>query len=217
VDVIIGWQRAFLIILLGLILLMPAACGQGGSQPEKITQLNPEQTELVRYYQEMKQFGLAGNVDSFWTRRDSVSKAFILDMFKRHGTGLDSHIVASWAYTWPDVAGLPLVQDSSDGRWRRLVFIIDNLVDSAGRQKTLYPVIMFRKEDGQWKVSNASRLASYKFDKQGKEIPFRSLTFHEMFRIPPTFPNLDSVATREGIPRQPIPYDPHSQNRPRKR
>jgi hypothetical protein len=196
-------RRALVAILAGLALLLPAACGKSDSQPEKITKLDPELTEMVRYYQEMKQLGLAGNVDSFWARRDSVSKAFILNMFRMHGSTLDSNVVASWAYTWPDIAGLPLVQDSTDGQWRRLVFIIDNLVDSAGRQKALYPVIMFRKENGQWKVANASRLAAFKFDKQGKEIPFRSLTYHDLFRIPPTFPNLDSITTRDANPPKP--------------
>lgn len=199
----IGRLRALVMMLVGTALFLPAACGTSGSQPEKTAVLDAEQTEMVRYYLEMKQMGLDGNVDSFWARRDSVSKAFILEMFKRHGTSLDSRIVGSWAYSWPDVAGLPLVQDSSDGQWRRLVFIIDNLVDSAGRQKALYPVVIFRKENGQWKVSNASRLAAYKFDKQGKEIPFRTLTFHEMFRIPPTFPNLDSIGARDANPPKP--------------
>lgn len=213
---IVGCQRALAVTLVGLVLLLPAACGKGNSQPEKITKLNPELTELVRFYQEMKQFGLAGNVDSFWARRDSVSKAFILDMFGRHGTVVDSAVVAAWSYTWPDIAGLPLVQDTGDGQWRRLVFIIDSLVDKEGRQKALYPVVMFRKENGGWKVANASRLAAYKLDKQGKEVPFRSLTFHELFRIPPTFPNLDSIAAREAGPPRGIPIDPSRIKQPRK-
>jgi hypothetical protein len=214
---IVGCQRALLVTVVGLVLLLPAACGKGKSQPEKITKLNPELTELVRYYQEMKQFGLAGNVDSFWARRDSVSKAFILDMFGRHGTTLDSAVVAAWAYTWPDVAGLPLVQDTGDGQWRRLVFIIDSLVDKEGRQKALYPIVMFRKENGEWKVANASRLAAYKLDKQGKEIPFSSLTYHELFRIPPTFPNLDSIAARDANPPKPRQLSPEEMERLRKK
>ncbi|MDD4050860.1 MAG: hypothetical protein PHR28_03025 [candidate division Zixibacteria bacterium] len=214
---IVGCQRALLATLVGLILLLPTACGKGNSQPEKITKLNSELTEMVRYYQEMKQFGLAGNVDSFWARRDSVSKAFILDMFGRRGTVLDSGVVAAWAYTWPDIAGHPLVQDTTDGQWRRLVFIIDSLVDKDGRQKALYPVVMFRKENGQWKVANASRLAAYKLDKQGKKIPFKSLTYHELFRIPPTFPNLDSVAADGANPRRGTPIDPSQFKQPRKK
>lgn len=214
---IVGCQRALLVTLVGLTLLLPAACGKGDSQPKKITTLNSEQTEMVRYYQEMKQFGLAGNVDSFWARRDSVSKAFILDMFGRRGTVLDSGVVAAWAYTWPDIAGLPLVQDTSDGQWRRLVFIIDSLKDNEGRQKALYPIVMFRKENGRWKVANASRLAAYKLDKQGKEIPFKSLTYHELFRIPPTFPNLDSVAVRDANPPRGIPIDPSKFKQPVKK
>lgn len=213
----IGRPRTMVVILVGLALLLPAACGRKQAQPDKIVQLSPEQTELVRNYLEMKQIGLAGNVDSFWARRDSVSKAFILDMFKMHKTTLDSHIVSAWAYTWPDVAGLPLVQDSSDGQWRRLIFIIDNLVDSAGRQKALYPVVMFRKEHDQWKVANASRMSAYKFDKQGKEIPFASLTFHELFRIPPTFPNLDSIAARDANPPKPRRLTPEEVERMQKK
>lgn len=213
---IVGCQRAFLATLTGLILLLPAACGKGSSQPEKITTLNAEQTELVRHYQEMKQLGLQGKVDSFVARRDSVTMAFIMDMFKRHGSTIDSATVAGWAYTWPDVAGLPLVQDTSDGLWRRLVFIIDNLADSAGRAKALYPIVMFRKENGQWKVANASRLAAYKFNKQGKEIPFTSLTYHELFRIPPTFPNLDSIAVRDANPPKPIRVIPNPGRQPRR-
>ncbi len=180
-------------LILGLLLLVPIACGSGSSQPEKVTVLSSEVTQLLWQYEHMRELGRAGQADSFMARRDSVTSAFAKGYYSRANRSIDSGVVWRGAADWPDVAGLPLIQDTTDGQWRRLTFVTTGARNKKGQQMMLYPIIMFRKEGSTWKVSNASRLLAPKFDKNGKEVLFSSLTYGQMFCVPPVIPNLDSL------------------------
>jgi hypothetical protein len=197
----IQWQ-----IISGLTLLLAVMlCASCGGDKPKGSKISSEVTELVRYYQEMKNLGLAGNVQEFLDRRDSVTKAEIAAYFKWKGWTIDSAKVSNWTFNWPDVAGLPLEQDTSDGQWRRLVFRMESQRDQkTGKEIIAFPIIMFRKESGQWKVSNASRFVGFKLNNDGTPQTLSQFQFHEMFRIPPTFEGLkekpDSAKTA-------VPFD----------
>ena len=104
-------------LLAGTILLI--SCGSDSSEGDK---LSGDIREMVRYYQEMKELGLAGDVEAFLARRDSVTKDEVGRYFEGKGWVIDSTKVSNWCFNWPDVAGLPLVQDTGDGEWRRLLF-----------------------------------------------------------------------------------------------
>lgn len=191
------------LVLAAALFFIFSGCGKGKSEPTPTTSLSPEVTELVRYYEEMRQFGRTGQIDSFWARRDSVTSAFTKDLYRRNQKAIDSVIVFKWVDTWPNIAGLPLIQDTSNGEWRRLVFVVDSLQDKSGRVKTMYPIVLFRKEGAVWKVSNGSRMSAYKATKKGEALPFSHLTFHDLFCIPPIFPNLDSLSAKSGPPPTP--------------
>lgn len=190
-------------LILGLMLLFPISCGSGSSQPEKVTSLSSEVTQLLWQYEHMRELGQAGRADSFMAMRESVSVALVKDYYGRVKVPIDSAVVWRWAGEWPDVAGLPLIQDTSDGQWRRLTFVTTGVRNKKGQQMMLYPIILFRKEGSVWKVSNASRLLAPKLDKNGKEVLFSSLTYNPMFCIPPVIPNLDSLPS--GPPSGPPP------------
>jgi len=198
--------RTFTTLLLMLVFLAGTAlmvsCSEKRTIPKKIDKLTAEQTDLIRYYHQIKQAGQAGRIDLVLRERDSVTMDFVRRFFEMRGIPIDSNIVASWANSWPDVAGLPLIQDSINGNWRRLLFMIDGIRDKENREKILLPILMFRLENGEWKFSNTSRLSSFKYGPDAKPIALEDLTFHEMFRMPPSFPDLDSVATHP--PTQPI-------------
>ena len=134
-------------LILGLLLLVPIACGSGSSQPEKVTVLSSEVTQLLWQYEHMRELGRAGQADSFMARRDSVTSAFAKGYYSRANRSIDSGVVWRWAADWPDVAGLPLIQDTTDGQWRRLTFVTTGARNKKGQQMMLYPIIMFRKED----------------------------------------------------------------------
>lgn len=189
-----------LVFLAGTALMV--SCSEKRTIPKKIDKLTAEQTDLIRYYHQIKQAGQAGRIDLVLRERDSVTMDFVRRFFEMRGIPIDSNIVASWANSWPDVAGLPLIQDSINGNWRRLLFMIDGIRDKENREKILLPILMFRLENGEWKFSNTSRLSSFKYGPDAKPIALEDLTFHEMFRMPPSFPDLDSVATHP--PTQPI-------------
>ena len=106
----------------------------------------------------------------------------------------------------PDVAGLPLYQDTIYGLWRRVIFRICDMFDEAGREQCVYPIIMFRKNGDEWKVGNASRLAAYRYDDDGEPLELTKFMFHKMFRLPPSFIDLHPREGPSNI--QPHPVNP---------
>jgi hypothetical protein len=128
----------------------------------------------------------------------------IAEYFKRKGWEIDSAKVSGWAYSWPDVAGMPLEQDSTNGEWRRLVFKRCGYKDDQGKEQCLYPVILLRKNGDEWKISNASRLAAYRYNDDGSEIKLSDLRFHKMFRLPPSFIDLKPKEGPSQIEAHPI-------------
>jgi hypothetical protein len=62
--------------------------------------------------------------------------------------------------------------------------------DYKGTEKSTYPVVLFRKNGSDWKVSNAMLLGTDKYDKSGKLILHKSLTYPPMFSVPPDFTDL---------------------------
>jgi len=184
---------------LSLLLVVMVCTSCGGDKP-KGSKISSEVAELIRYYQEMKNLGLTGKVQDFLDRRDSVTNAEIAAYFKWKGWTIDSAKVSNWTFNWPDVAGLPLEQDTGDGQWRRLVFRMEGQRDQkTGKEMISFPIVLFRKEGDQWKVSSASRFVGFKFNNDGTPQTLSQFQFHEMFRIPPIFESLkqkpDSVKT----------------------
>lgn len=173
------------------------SCGSGESGT---SELDPEISDLVRYYQEMKAVGLNGMVERFVAMRDSVTTALVDTYFTLQGWVLDSAKVSQWAYNWPDVAGLPLVQDSIQGRWRRLIFRQCGMFDEAGRETCMFSVIIFARSGDRWKVSNATRSAAFRYDPDGTEHTVGELMFHGMFQLPPSYDHLKPPEPNEGTP-----------------
>jgi hypothetical protein len=182
------YQNAGLLLCLAVIIMMIAiSCG---SEEEKGATLSGDVSELVRYYHTMKQVGLAGRVDEFLDMRDSLTRAEIDSYYSWKGWTFDSIKVSDMAYHWPDIAGMALEQDTTYELWRRLVFRQCELYDTAGKEQCLYPVVLFRKNGDVWKVSNASRLASYRYNDDGSLRTLDQLSFHKLFRLPPDFIDL---------------------------
>lgn len=182
-------RRRYLLIsilaLLGAALSFgPISCGSNG---EPKTNLNPEVTELVRKYQEMKMAGLSNQKSKFIHMRDSVTRTEVADYFRRTGRVIDSAKIYQWAFNWPDVAGLPLVQDSINGRWRRLIFRKCGLINAAGTEDCMFSVVLFGKDGDEWNVSNACRIGGHRYKTGGVEISVDDLTFNDLFLLPPSF------------------------------
>jgi len=175
------------------------SCGSG----------NDEMTDIVRYYHEMKAVGLNGLVDRFLSMRDSVTNAYVDTYYTWRGWEMDSAKVYQMAFGWPDIAGLPLVQDSISGRWRRLVFRQCGLHDEKNRELCMFPVILLGKNGDQWKISNVYRIAWPRYREDGSERTVDGLNFHKLFQLPPSF---EDLVPREGEPMVPemqkIPVDP---------
>lgn len=178
-----------------------------GSDKEKSAKLSGDVTELVRQYQEMKQIGLSGQVEPFLAMRDSLTNAEVNAYFERKGWEIDSVKVSSWSYNWPDVAGVPLIQDTTHGLWRRLIFKQCGMFDEQGREQCVYSIIMFRKNGDEWKVGNASRVASYRFNDDGSPIVLEEHRYHKMFRLPPSFIDLHERVGPSNIEPRPINPD----------
>jgi len=179
-----------MILFIGFILIVLVSCG---SKRRKPIPLSPEQSEMIKYYQTMKQKGIAGITSQFIDMRDEKTMDFVDELFIKRLRRVSPDIVQKWAYSWPDVAGLPLIQDTSDGEWRRFVFVQEGPPDPHGRERLIYPMVIWRWNDTIWKVSNASRLMSTKEDADGNEIVFSDLQVNDMFRIPPHFPDLANM------------------------
>ncbi len=63
-------------------------------------------------------------------------------------------------------------------------------MDKDGKEQCVYSVVLFRKNGDEWKVSSASRMASYRFNDDGTPRSLDQLSFHKMFRLPPSFADL---------------------------
>ena len=195
-------------LLAGLIpmLLLLAACGS----EKKMSMPSGETAEdLIEYYNTMRQVGLAGKVAEFVAMRDSVTNAEVADYYKWHGWELDSAKVSNWAFNWPEVDDFTIVQDTISGLWRRILFQKCEIFDKDGREKCLYPMILFRKEGDQWKVSNATRMAAPRYTLEGNPITLDKLTFHRMFGLPPSFEDLHQQPVLPSDSSRPAekPYD----------
>ncbi|MCK5126430.1 MAG: hypothetical protein KAR42_09255 [candidate division Zixibacteria bacterium] len=151
---------------------------------------NAEQRELIRYYEDMKKIGLEGDRYNFIEMRDSVTHYIVVKYLMQIGRAVDSKKVSDWAYNWPNIAGLPIVDDSTDGEWRRIVFMRPSVYEENGREKTLYPIVLFRFDGEVWKVSNASTKKSYTTTIDGDSILFKDFTYHKMYNVPPDFSDL---------------------------
>ena len=184
--------------------LFVASCGSGGS---KKSELSRDVTDLVRYYQEMKILGQSGQVEQFLGMRDSVTKAEVQAYSDFKKWPIDSVRVAGWVKTWPDVAALPLQEDSINGLWRRLTFCECGKLDKDGKEQCIYSMIMFHKDGDAWKVSNATRLASYRFNPDGSPRTLDQLNPHRMFRLPPSFEDLKPKP--DTLKTAPVPIPQH--------
>lgn len=188
------------VVLVALLILV--SCG-GGRQEG--AELSDEVKEMVRYYESMREIGLAGDVEKFLEMRDSVTNAEVAAYFEWRRFVLDSAKVSSWAYNWPSVAGLPLEQDTSDGEWRRLTFRREGFHDKDGKEQVIYPHVLFRKNGDIWKVSNASSLVSYRYNDDGSLRTLSQLTYNKLFLVPPSFdplkepPATDSMSIRRPV------------------
>ena len=115
--------------------------------------------------------------------------------------------MSDWAVTWTVVDDLELVQDSSNGEWRRLVFLETGFADDEGNPYIKYPMVLYHLVEDDWVFSNATQLGSYKLDHQGNEIQIEDLKFHSLFELPPTFPDLQLEKTEPpegGLESQPM-------------
>ncbi|MEZ5357565.1 MAG: hypothetical protein R3F48_01960 [Candidatus Zixiibacteriota bacterium] len=162
---------------------------------------NKEQRELIDYFLRMKEAGLDKDMLTFLDMRDSLTQAKVAAYFTHWGRAINGLKVSEWAYNWPQVVGLPIIEDSTNGEWRRLIFKMPDVYDKEGRRKAVYPIIMFRNNDGVWKVSNASRKSSYYNTIDGDTIKFSDFTYHPFFQLPPNFDDLNKMPGEE------MPYE----------
>ncbi len=190
-----------LLLLLPGMMLAFVSCG---SEKNESGALSKEVAEMVRYYQEMRKIGLVGEVEPFLAMRDSLTKAEIDVYFERKGWVIDSTKVSDWSFNWPDIAGLPLHQDTIDGLWRRMIFRQCGLFDEASREQCVYSVIMWRKNGDEWKVANATRVAAYRFNEDGSPLVLHKFLFHKMFRLPPSFIDLHEKVGPSNIEPRPL-------------
>jgi hypothetical protein len=190
-------------LVVGLLVSSLLASCSSGDKPQ--AQFSQEVQDLVRKYLEMKQIGLEGRVHEFLSLRDSVTNAEIRAYYRMKQWVLDSLRLSNMAFNWPDIAGLPLLQDSGDGQWRRLIFVRCGQKDKNGREQCFYPVIMFRKNGDVWKFSNASTLISHKLNEDGSPRTLSQLTFHKMFCIPPSFVDLLPKDSTQAPELKPVP------------
>lgn len=175
--------------------LLIISCGNDSGNPDK---LSSEQTEMVRYFQTMKLAGLAGDVNTFLSMRDSITNAEIGNYHKNWGWKVDSTKVVNWTTNWPDVASLPIMQDTTDGEWRRLVFNHPPTINEQGQEVELLIVMLWRKNNDEWKVSNVSRIMAPIFNPDGSKYVLNEFSFHRFFRIPPIFDDLRKLPSEEG-------------------
>jgi len=183
-------------------------CGKKESETNQGDKLTTEQRQMVRDYLTIKEVGLTGNVGQFMALRDSLTGAKVRAYFEMTKRVIDSLRVVQWAYYWPSVAGLPVVEDTSDGEWRRLLFHQATGVDDQGVEKSNYAIVLFRKNGDVWKVSNASSLMTPVLNPDGSRKTIDQFTYHRLFRVPPDFRDLESMPGSDTTTIQAIPISP---------
>lgn len=214
------WPKKF--IYLGLLVLLAGmvflpSCGSKSDNAASMSSFAPdaEQRDLIRAYQILKQTGLDSNLAAFVDMRDSFTMSYIYEMYQRKGVEIDAGIVASWAFGWQDVAGLPLVQDSATDEWRRLVFLIDGRTDREGVAKLILPMVLYRLQEEEWKVANATRVEAFKFNEDGSVLSMDQVVIHKIFELPPVLPNFDSIESFQ--PREPRVIENLGKNKTKKK
>ncbi len=181
------------------------------SKREPKTDLSPEVTQLVRKYEEMKLAGLHNQKSKFMHMRDSVTRQEVGAYFNRTGRVIDSAKIFQWAFNWPDVAGLPLVEDSINGRWRRLIFRQCGLMDADSIEDCIFSVVLFGKDGDDWNISNACKIGQHHYKSDGSEIGVEDLVFNDLFQLPPSFePLYRQQKTGDSTAKPPtlMPVDP---------
>ncbi len=185
-----------------IIMFIISSCGGSGDK------LTSDQTEIVRSYQQMKIFGEAGKTKEFMEMRDSVTNEEIRNYFTNWGWILDSAKVVKWTANWPDLAGLPIVQDDKSERWRRILFDRGDFVDTSGREYLVYYVLFLGDNGDVWKVSNVTMMKIKKYLPDGKQIELYEELFPKIFRLPPDFADLRKAPPDENAqPRQRKPNE----------
>ncbi len=204
-------RRRYMLPLVSALIVAVLAFGSisCSSRDKPKTNLNPEVTQLVRKYQEMKTAGLRNQMSKFVHMRDSVTRMEVADYFRRTKRVIDSAKIYQWAFNWPDVAGLPLVQDSTNGRWRRLVFRQCGLMEASGREDCIFSVVLFGKDGDQWNISNACKIGAHHYDNDGSEVRVNDLDFNALFLLPPSFEPLHRQQVGDSLKRPSLkPVDP---------
>lgn len=181
--------KVTLIILGAALVCSLVSCGKKEEQPQT-QQLSKEVIDLIDYYQKMKELAVAGKVEKFREMRDSLTQAKVDEYIAKIQGRVDSERVNMWGMNWPIVVGLPLVEDSSNGEWRRLTFTVIGAKDYRGKDKVVFRVVLFRKNGSQWKVSNAFQMGSDKVDKNGHTVLLKDMVYPAIFCIPPDFSEL---------------------------
>lgn len=198
----------WLMIMIMAAILVTVGCGKKESETDQGDKLTSEQRQMVRDYLTIKDTGMAGNAGQFMDLRDSLTGARVRTYFEMTNRVIDSLQVRQWAYYWPSVAGLSVVEDTSDGEWRRLLFHIATGVDDQGVEKSNYVIVLFRKNGEVWKVSNASLLMAPVLNPDGSRKTIDQLTYHRLFRIPPDFSDLEKIPGLDTTEIQAIPINP---------
>lgn len=198
----------FVLILAAALILGPISCG---TKKEPKSNLSPEVTELVKKYQEMKTAGLKAQKAKFMHMRDSTTRMEVADYFRRTGRIIDSAKIYQWAFNWPDVAGLPLVQDSINGRWRRLIFRQCGLTDSEGKEDCIFSVVLFGKDHDVWNISNACKIGVRRYKEDSTEATVDDLVFNDLFLLPPSFKPLYQQQVGDTVTLPPLKHiDPRT-------
>ncbi|MCP4568761.1 MAG: hypothetical protein GY841_14380 [FCB group bacterium] len=177
-------------------ILLLTTCGSEEIKTPVVIGKSADVIELVDKYSEMKRLGLAGEVNAFLAHRDPTILVLIRELFASHNVEIDSTVISDWAITWTVVDDLDLVQDTISGEWRRLVFREGGYADDDGNPYIKYPVILYHLVDDDWMFSSASQVGSYQFDSEGKDITVKELVFHDLFKLPPVFPELGTGETK---------------------
>ncbi len=196
------------IMLLSLICL-PILSGCGDSEPGiKVSELSEEQIVVVREYLKLKAIGMKGKVEQFVELRDSTTFQIVSEYLKSHNKPLDSARVSLWGTSWPEVAGLPIVQDSIKDRWRRMVFKRPTVFGDDGVEKAVYPVVLFGLNGDTWRVSNGTMVGNNIYNPDSTLRTTAQFNYHPMFCLPPDFRDLlPRDSTRPTFEPQPLPEE----------
>lgn len=211
-----AYKRLEFVMIFKSIMLPGLIClgifsGCGDSQPGggiKVSDLSEEQIVLVREYIKLKAIGMDGKVDRFVEMRDDTTLEIITDYLARKKRPIDSERVESWATNWPEVAGLPIVQDSIKDRWRRMVFKRPTVFGDDGVEKAVYPVLLFGLNGETWRVSNGTMVGNNIYNPDSTLRTTAQFNYHPMFRLPPDFRDLlPRDSTRPKFKPQPLPEE----------